>query len=261
MRPLECRLAFRRNSRRRARHLRRGAALCAPRRRGPASLCAHGRERRSDSRNLPAAGRAAAWRSSWRQRTCGCSRRKRCSGGSTAAWRCSPSGARDLPARQQTLRATLDWSFQLLSPRSSGLCPARRVRGRCDAGGDRGRVRRGRAGDVLGAVTATARTEPPPPGSDGDGEPRFAMLETIREYALEQLRSSGEEASIRARHAAYYLGLAEAAAPQLRGAGQVRWLDWLEADHDNLRAAGEWSARRASRGGTAPGRCTALVLG
>lgn len=75
---------------------------------------------------------------------------------------------------------------------------------------------------------------------DAEGEPHFIMLETIREYALEQLAVSGEEPSIRARHAAYDLSLAEAAVPQLRGLGQLRWLDWLEADDDNLRAACTW---------------------
>jgi DNA-binding CsgD family transcriptional regulator len=69
------------------------------------------------------------------------------------------------------------------------------------------------------------------------------MLETIREYALEQLTANDEETTIRARHAAYYLELAEAAVPRLRGPEQVRWLDWLEADHDNLRAAFVWLLR------------------
>jgi DNA-binding CsgD family transcriptional regulator len=76
--------------------------------------------------------------------------------------------------------------------------------------------------------------------ADADDEPRFTMLETIREYALEQLRANGEEPTTRARHAAYYLRLAEAAVPRLRGPQQVRWLDWLESDHDNLRAAWAW---------------------
>ena len=150
-------------------------------------------------------------------------------------------GARDLPARQQTLRATLDWSFQLLSTREQ------RVFARCGVfvGGAAleavevvcGTEERG---EVVSTVTALLEQSLLHRGSDAHGEPRIAMLETIREYALEQLRASGAEATVRARHAAYYLGLAEASAPKLRGSEQLRWLDWLEADHDNLRAAGEW---------------------
>jgi predicted ATPase len=72
------------------------------------------------------------------------------------------------------------------------------------------------------------------------GEPRFTMLETIRHYALARLREAGEERSAQAQHAAHYLALAEAAEPHLRGADQVLWLDRLEADHANLRAALGW---------------------
>jgi hypothetical protein len=72
------------------------------------------------------------------------------------------------------------------------------------------------------------------------GEPRFAMLETIREYALERLEASGETEAIRQQFATYYLELAEAAAPQLECAGQETWLDRLEIEHDNLRAVLAW---------------------
>ena len=70
---------------------------------------------------------------------------------------------------------------------------------------------------------------------------RFTMLETIREYALERLKASGEEDVLRRQHAAYYLALAEAAEPQIQGAEQAVWLDRLETEHDNLRAALAWS--------------------
>lgn len=147
-------------------------------------------------------------------------------------------GPRDLPARQQTLHATLDWSRQRLS------APAQRVFAQmgvfvggatldaidavCDADGD-----------VLPHVHALVehsliRHE------ETAGESRYTMLETIRAYALEQLAASGEESIVRARHAAFFLQLAEASVPHLRTAQQVRWLDALEADHDNLRAAGDW---------------------
>jgi non-specific serine/threonine protein kinase len=72
------------------------------------------------------------------------------------------------------------------------------------------------------------------------GEPRFAMLETIREYALERLEMSGEVGTLRSRHAEYYLMLAESAERKLHGAEQVAWLDQLEREHGNLRAALAW---------------------
>ena len=77
-------------------------------------------------------------------------------------------------------------------------------------------------------------------------EPRFAMLETIREYATERLAASGEMATYQDAHAAYFLALAEAAEPELQGAGQLAWLDRLEQEHDNLRAALRWALERGA---------------
>ena len=74
----------------------------------------------------------------------------------------------------------------------------------------------------------------------GEGEPRLAMLETLREYALDQLRALGEEAAVRRAHAAYYVALAEAAAPRLTGVNQTAALAALDRDHDNLRSALRW---------------------
>jgi DNA-binding CsgD family transcriptional regulator/tetratricopeptide (TPR) repeat protein len=74
-----------------------------------------------------------------------------------------------------------------------------------------------------------------------DGEPRFVMLETIREYGRESLALSGELPAMQRRHADYFLALAEAAEPLMQGSEQGAWLDRLEADHDNLRAALDWS--------------------
>jgi tetratricopeptide (TPR) repeat protein len=78
------------------------------------------------------------------------------------------------------------------------------------------------------------------------GEPRFSMLETIREYALEQLATSGELEAMRRRHALYFLDLAEASVPHLLGGEQEIWLGQLEIEHDNLRAALAWSQTSAS---------------
>jgi tetratricopeptide (TPR) repeat protein len=73
------------------------------------------------------------------------------------------------------------------------------------------------------------------------GEPRFGMLETIREYALEQLAASGQRDATERAHARHYLALAEAADPNLRGPEQVRWMGRLESERDNLRAALHWA--------------------
>jgi tetratricopeptide (TPR) repeat protein len=75
----------------------------------------------------------------------------------------------------------------------------------------------------------------------GDGEPRYTMLETIREYGLEQLQASGEADILRHQHALFFLRLTEEAEPELYGAGQEIWLARLERDHDNLRAALGWA--------------------
>jgi DNA-binding CsgD family transcriptional regulator len=80
------------------------------------------------------------------------------------------------------------------------------------------------------------------------GEPRFGMLETIREYALARLEASGEAQALRRRHAAYFLALAEEAAPELQGPRQVAWFDRLAREHDNVRAALQWLTERAERG-------------
>ena len=82
-------------------------------------------------------------------------------------------------------------------------------------------------------------------------EPRFWMLETIREYALERLEESGEAADARRCHADYYLSLAENAEPKLRGPTQREWLGRLEIEHGNLRAALAWSL--ATAGGAEAG--------
>jgi Tetratricopeptide repeat len=85
-------------------------------------------------------------------------------------------------------------------------------------------------------------------GEGTDGEPRFTMLETIREYAVERLLESEEEAALRQRHAQYYLTLAETAEPLLRGPEQAVWLERLVAEYDNLRAVLAWSTATPTAG-------------
>jgi predicted ATPase len=161
-------------------------------------------------------------------------------------------GARDLPARQQTLRATLDWSYSLLTAAEQRLfarlgvfvggCTLEAAEAVCNAAGE-GPL------DVLEGIEALLdksllhRAEGP-----GD-EPRVGMLETIREYAWERLAQRGEAETVQCAHAAYYLALAEEAAPQPFGATEMAWLDRLEREHDNLRAALAWYAQRCAETG------------
>jgi predicted ATPase len=76
------------------------------------------------------------------------------------------------------------------------------------------------------------------------GEPRFVMLETIHEIAREKLQESGEAEEIKRLHAQYFLTLAEEAYPEFKGANQLEWLERLEVEHDNVRAALTWALKR-----------------
>jgi len=144
------------------------------------------------------------------------------------------------PSRHQTLQAAIGWSYELLTPSSAAVLARMGV----FAGGF-----------DLDALAAVAIPAPDPlevaaelmdvslvTVTEGlDGEPRIGMLETIRDYALEQLTKAGELDRTRRRHAAYYAAFAETARDQLFGPGQLAALDRLEAEHDNLRAALTWT--------------------
>ena len=136
-------------------------------------------------------------------------------------------GARDLPERQRTLRATIEWSHELLTPDEQALFA---------------RLGVFRGGCTLEAAEAVVDADLDTIGSLVDKslvrmrDDRFWMLETIRELALERLEASGEADALRARHAAHFRALGEEIYPQLRGdPGDA--MDRLEAEHDNLRAA------------------------
>ena len=145
------------------------------------------------------------------------------------------AGPRDVPGRHRALRLTLDWSFELLTPTQQrvfarlgvfvGTWNLEAAEVVC-AGVD------GLVLDHLSAVAEESliRREP------GD-DPRFAMLETVREYAVERLRGFGEEDDARERHARYFVAFADRAHDALGGPAQAEWLARLERDHDNLRAA------------------------
>jgi predicted ATPase/class 3 adenylate cyclase len=141
-------------------------------------------------------------------------------------------GGRDADPRQQTLRATIAWSYELLPPEEQQLFARLAVFG---------------GGCTVEAATAVARAELDDLQSLVDknlvrrtGE-RFWMLETIREYALERLDESGQASPAWGRLAAWVLALAREAGPQLTGPHQAEWLERIDAERDNVRAALEWA--------------------
>ncbi len=149
-------------------------------------------------------------------------------------------GAADRDSRQQTLRGAIAWSYDFLSSSEQTLFRRLGV----FAGGTFEAIEAVCGGDGAGEVLdgleslvgkSLLRQE------EHEQGPRFFLLEMIREFAMEQLEASGEAETIRQAHAEVFLGLAEEAEPKLRGPEQVRWLERLEAEHDNLRAALGWS--------------------
>jgi predicted ATPase/transcriptional regulator with XRE-family HTH domain len=156
-------------------------------------------------------------------------------------------GARDLPARQQTLRQTVGWSYDLLGAGAQRLfrklavfvggCPLAAVPLAAGAPEELGAF-----DELAELVDQSLLVEEDGP----DGEPRFRMLETVREYAQELLGAGDEGASAREWHAAFFRSLVARAAPELRGPQAAVWLSRLEAEHDNLRAALEWLAERGA---------------
>ena len=168
-------------------------------------------------------------------------------------------GARDLPERQRTLRDTIAWSYDLLDE------PERRLYrhlavfvGGCTL----------EAAEAVGAAAVSAGATPPDDGAIGmdvldgivslvdksllrqedgpDGEPRFSMLETIREFGLNQVEASGEGTTIRRRHLGWFADFAECCQPGVFGSDGPEWLNPLEAEFDNLRAAMTWSVADSS---------------
>jgi non-specific serine/threonine protein kinase len=104
----------------------------------------------------------------------------------------------------------------------------------------------------ISALLENSLVRPHAISSDGDhAEPRFTMLETVNAYALERLEESEEGEEIRRRHADHYLALAERATGELEGGGQVAWLERLEREHDNLRAALSWRLEHGEPEGAA----------
>jgi predicted ATPase/Tfp pilus assembly protein PilF len=162
-------------------------------------------------------------------------------------------GGRDLPARQQTLRATIEWSYDLLSDEERKLFRRLSVfiKGAPFEGVEEiAAVSNDNTGDksdtpdVLDTVSSLVSKSLLRQLQGRDGETRFGMLSSIREYGLERLGESGEEEAVRSQHAHFYMALAEEAEPHLRDSQQVAWLRRLETEHENLQSALGWALQR-----------------
>ena len=152
-------------------------------------------------------------------------------------------GSRTTLPHHQTLQAAMNWSYDLLSVQEKAVLRRLSVfaggwaldAAEAVCSGDRID-----ASDILdllaqlvGKSLVAAETE--------DGEARYRLLETVQQYGRDRLQESGEAEVVRRRHRDWYLGLTERAEPELVGAEQAAWLDRLEMEHDNLRAALMWS--------------------
>jgi predicted ATPase len=152
-------------------------------------------------------------------------------------------GPRDLPARQHTLRDTIDWSFELLNNGEqrlfrrlavfAGGCTLEGAEAVCNAARDL-------EVDVVTGIGSLVNKSLVYQAGQSGGEPRFTMLETLREYALERLRASGDEIETRRAHAVYCIVLAEEGNPLLTAPERGEWLARCDVEVDNFRAALDW---------------------
>jgi predicted ATPase/class 3 adenylate cyclase len=149
-------------------------------------------------------------------------------------------GARTLPERQRTLRAAIEWSYDLLDASEQQLLDRLSVFAGgetldaadevCNPGGETGV-------ETLDGLASLADKSLLRVLEGVAGEPRYAVLETIRELASERLTAAGETPMLERRHATYFAALAEAAIPEIVGEQQALWLERVSREHDNLRAA------------------------
>ena len=168
-------------------------------------------------------------------------------------------GSRASLPRQQTLAATVDWSYALLSPPERALfdrlavfaggftleaAEAMAADGGEDANSSPDSADSLAPSDVSDLLTRLVDKSLVVADPEAAGTGRYRLLETLRQYAHDRLVARGELEEIRRRHAAYYVSFAVEAGHQLLGPDQVSWLDWLDRDHDNLHAALSWAIER-----------------
>ncbi|HEU4758573.1 MAG TPA: tetratricopeptide repeat protein [Dehalococcoidia bacterium] len=153
------------------------------------------------------------------------------------------SDIRTVPARQQTLRATMDWSYELLTDDERVLFNRLSVfaggfaleAAEAVCAGDS--IEQSEVLELLARLVDKSLVVVEEQG----GDTRYRFLETVRQYGAEKLAEAGEAGAVRGRHGDWFLGLVERAQPQMEGVGQVEWLDRLEMEQENLREALQWS--------------------
>lgn len=173
-------------------------------------------------------------------------------------------GARDIPPRQQTLRNTLAWSYHLLEDKEQRLFRQLAVFvGGCTLEAIEAvhRSITNEAGPIFDDLASLIDKSLLLPIEQEGEAPRLLMLETIREYGLELLAATQEMDIAHQAHAHYYLALAEQAAPEYGGARQAFWLDRLEREHENIRAALQWALEQVETKRDEPSCVLALRLG
>jgi predicted ATPase/DNA-binding CsgD family transcriptional regulator len=165
-------------------------------------------------------------------------------------------GARDLPLRQQTMRDTIGWSYDLLDAAEQTLFRRLGVfvggftleaaeaigTGPADTAAE---TRVGTSFDVIDGITALIEHSLLRQTTGFGSEPRYQMLETVREFARDRLIASDERDDVQRRHAAHYLAFVEASQPEITGPDQATWFGQLSREKDNLRAALHWSLDQA----------------
>jgi len=154
-------------------------------------------------------------------------------------------GSRDLPERQQTLRGAIDWSYELLNDSAQKLFRRLSIfvggwtmeaaEAVCNLDGDIGP-------DVMDEMESLVDNSLLTQAQDADGQTRFGMLETIREYAHERLIESGEIDQVRRQHALYYLEFARKVEPLIRSRERIQWTRKMRQEFDNIRAILEWNS-------------------
>ena len=162
------------------------------------------------------------------------------------SFRLLAAGSRTAMPRQRTLQATMDWSYELLGQKERALFRRLSV----FAGGFTLEAAESICageelqGDGVLELLSQLVDKSLVMAREASGETRYRQLETVRQYGWERLEEAGEAARVREQHAGYYLAVAEEAEPELKGEGQLAWLEWLEREHDNLRLAMAWLLRR-----------------